>query len=123
MYLIGKCRIKGGYGWRISLALAGVPALMLTLGSLLVHDTPNSLIERGLEDEGKIVLKKIRGVENVEPEFQEILKASKTAKMVKNPFKNLIKRHNRPPLIMAIMLQVTPNLNVYMLKIIYTQES
>lgn len=123
MYLIGKCRIKGGYGWRISLALAGVPALMLTLGSLLVHDTPNSLIERGLEDEGKIVLKKIRGVENVEPEFQEILKASKTAKMVKNPFKNLIKRHNRPPLIMAVMLQVTPNLNVYMLKIIYTQES
>lgn len=105
------------------MALAGVPALMLTLGSLLVHDTPNSLIERGLEDEGKIVLKKIRGVENVEPEFQEILKASKTAKMVKNPFKNLIKRHNRPPLIMAIMLQVTPNLNVYMLKIIYTQES
>ncbi|ESW15226.1 hypothetical protein PHAVU_007G055200 [Phaseolus vulgaris] len=99
-------QIKGGYGWRISLALAGVPALMLTLGSLLVHDTPNSLIERGLEDEGKIVLKKIRGVENVEPEFQEILKASKTAKMVKNPFKNLIKRHNRPPLIMAVMLQI-----------------
>ncbi|KAL9317415.1 hypothetical protein ACSQ67_013932 [Phaseolus vulgaris] len=26
--------------------------------------------------------------------------------MVKNPFKNLIKRHNRPPLIMAIMLQI-----------------
>ncbi|KAL9317416.1 hypothetical protein ACSQ67_013933 [Phaseolus vulgaris] len=45
-----------GYGWRISLALAGFQAPMLTLGSLAVHDTPNSLIERGLEDEGKIVL-------------------------------------------------------------------
>ncbi|CAJ1977234.1 unnamed protein product [Sphenostylis stenocarpa] len=99
-------QIKGGYGWRISLALAGVPALMLTFGSLLVHDTPNSLIERGFEDEGKAVLKKIRGVENVEPEFQEILKASKVAKTVKSPFKNLIKRHNRPPLIIAVMLQV-----------------
>lgn len=89
------------------MALAGIPAIMLTFGSLLVHDTPNSLIERGLEDEGKAVLKKIRGVENVEPEFQEILKASKVAKAVKNPFQNLLKRHNRPPLIIAVMMQVT----------------
>ncbi|KAH1139975.1 hypothetical protein AAZX31_10G236900 [Glycine max] len=99
-------KIEGGYGWRISVALAGIPAIMLTFGSLLVHDTPNSLIERGLEDEGKAVLKKIRGVENVEPEFQEILKASKVAKAVKNPFQNLLKRHNRPPLIIAVMMQV-----------------
>ncbi|TKY51134.1 Sugar transport protein 13 [Spatholobus suberectus] len=99
-------KIKGGYGWRISLALAAVPAVMLTVGSLMVDDTPNSLIERGLEDEGKAVLKKIRGVENVEPEFQELLKASKVAKMVKHPFKSLLKRHTRPPLIIAIMLQI-----------------
>ncbi|RDX90021.1 Sugar transport protein 13, partial [Mucuna pruriens] len=99
-------QIEGGYGWRVSLALAGIPALMLTGGSLMVDDTPNSLIERGFEDEGKAVLKKIRGVENVEPEYQEILKASKVAKAVKHPFRSLIKRHNRPPLIIAIFLQV-----------------
>ncbi|XP_057427384.1 sugar transport protein 13-like [Lotus japonicus] len=99
-------KIEGGYGWRISLALAGVPALMLTLGALIVDDTPNSLIERGREDEGKAVLKKIRGVENVDPEFEDILRASKVAKEVKSPFRDLLKRHNRPPLVIAVMMQI-----------------
>ncbi len=44
-----------GYGWRISLACAGIPAIVLTLGGLLLPDTPNSLIDRGREDEGKQV--------------------------------------------------------------------
>lgn len=44
-----------GYGWRISLAFAGVPAIVLTLGGLLLPDTPNSLIERGHEEQGKQV--------------------------------------------------------------------
>lgn len=43
------------YGWRISLAFAGMPAIVLTLGGLLLPDTPNSLIERGHEHEGKQV--------------------------------------------------------------------
>ena len=45
-----------GYGWRISLACAGLPALVLTLGGLLLPETPNSLIERGFEEQGKQVL-------------------------------------------------------------------
>lgn len=36
-----------GFGWRISLACAGIPAIVLTLGGLLLPDTPNSLIDRG----------------------------------------------------------------------------
>ena len=44
-----------GYGWRISLACAGLPAIVLTLGGLLLPDTPNSLIERGHEEQGKQV--------------------------------------------------------------------
>lgn len=44
-----------GYGWRISLMFAGVPALVLTLGGLLLPDTPNSLIERGHQEQGKQV--------------------------------------------------------------------
>lgn len=79
---------------------------MLTVGALVVDDTPNSLIERGFEEQGKVVLRKIRGVENVEPEFEDILKASKVAKEVKSPFKDILKRHNRPPLIIAICMQV-----------------
>ncbi|OIV91507.1 hypothetical protein TanjilG_26476 [Lupinus angustifolius] len=103
-YFIAK--IEGGYGWRISIALSGVPALMLTIGALVVDDTPNSLIERGREEQGLAVLKKIRGVDNVEAEYEDILKASKVAKQVNNPFRNLLKRHNRPPLIIAVCMQV-----------------
>ncbi|CAH9108960.1 unnamed protein product [Cuscuta europaea] len=100
------CRIKGGWGWRLSLGLAGFPALLLTLGALFVVDTPNSLIERGHVDEGKRVLSRIRGTPNVEPEFLEILHASRVAKEVKHPFRNLLRPRNRPQLIIAISLQI-----------------
>uniref|UniRef100_A0A803QT90 Major facilitator superfamily (MFS) profile domain-containing protein n=1 Tax=Cannabis sativa TaxID=3483 RepID=A0A803QT90_CANSA len=75
----GTARIKGGWGWRLSLGLAGIPAVMVTLGSLLVVDTPNSLIERSRLEEGKAVLRKIRGTKNIEPEFLDIVEASRTA--------------------------------------------
>ncbi|KAJ0973601.1 hypothetical protein J5N97_015566 [Dioscorea zingiberensis] len=94
------------WGWRLSLGLAGIPALLLTIGSLLVVDTPNSLIERGHLDEGKAVLKRIRGTHNVELEFNEILEASRIAQQVKHPFRNLLRRRNRPQLIIAILLQI-----------------
>ncbi|XP_077210275.1 sugar transport protein MST4-like [Tasmannia lanceolata] len=94
------------WGWRLSLGLAGIPALLLTVGSILVVDTPNSLIQRGHLQEGKAVLKKIRGTENVEPEYNELLEASRIAKEVKHPFRNLLKRRNRPQLVIAIFLQI-----------------
>ncbi|KOM26583.1 hypothetical protein LR48_Vigan303s000500 [Vigna angularis] len=102
----GTNKIKGGWGWRLSLGLAGIPALMLTVGALLVVDTPNSLIERGRLDEGKAVLRKIRGTDNVEPEFLELVEASRVAKEVKHPFRNLLKRRNRPQIVISIALQI-----------------
>lgn len=48
-------------GWRISLGLGGVPAIVLMLGCLVLPDTPNSLIERGKLEEGEKVLQRIRG--------------------------------------------------------------
>ena len=35
------------WGWRLSVGLAAVPAIVLFIGSLLLPETPNSLIERG----------------------------------------------------------------------------
>ncbi|XP_057959997.1 sugar transport protein 13-like [Malania oleifera] len=102
----GTAKIKGGWGWRLSLGLAGIPAFLLTLGALLVVDTPNSLIERGRLEEGKRVLRKIRGTDNIEPEFLELVEASRIAKEVKHPFRNLLKRRNRPQLVIAVALQI-----------------
>ncbi|KAK1387782.1 Sugar transport protein 13 [Heracleum sosnowskyi] len=95
-----------GWGWRLSLGLAGIPAVLLTVGALLVVDTPNSLIERGKLDEGKSVLRKIRGTDKIEPEFLELVEASRKAKEVKHPFRNLLMRRNRPQLVIAVALQI-----------------
>jgi hypothetical protein len=89
--------------------LGGIPALLLTLGAYLVVDTPNSLIERGHLEKGKAVLRKIRGTDNIEPEFLELVEASRVAKEVKHPFRNLLKRNNRPQLIISIALMVCTN--------------
>ncbi|KAG0489102.1 hypothetical protein HPP92_007759 [Vanilla planifolia] len=94
------------WGWRLSLALAGIPAFLLTFGALLVVDTPNSLIERGHHEEGRAVLRRIRGTDNVDAEFTEILQASRAAQQVKHPFRNLLQRRNRPQLVISIALQI-----------------
>ncbi len=43
------------HGWRLSVGLAIVPALMLFLGSLLLPDTPNSLADRGHPEKARRV--------------------------------------------------------------------
>ncbi|KAK2980897.1 hypothetical protein RJ640_011371 [Escallonia rubra] len=96
----------GGWGWRLSLGLAGIPAGLVTIGALMVVDTPNSLIERGKLEEGKAVLRKIGGTDYIEPEFLELVEVSRVAKLVKHPFRNLIMRRNRPQLIIAVALQI-----------------
>jgi MFS family permease len=70
------------HGWRYSLGLAVVPAIMLISGSLFLPDTPNSLIERGEKEKGKAILRKIRGVENVDVEYDEIVETSNLANQV-----------------------------------------
>jgi MFS transporter, SP family, sugar:H+ symporter len=94
------------WGWRVSLGLAGIPAVLLLLGSLVIPETPTSLIECGEEKQGHATLKKIRGTENVEAEYQEIVHACEVANKVKHPFRNLMKRKSRPQLVIAILMQV-----------------
>ncbi|GAB4832730.1 hypothetical protein Ancab_006747 [Ancistrocladus abbreviatus] len=92
------------WGWRLSLGLAAVPATLMTVGGLLVPETPNSLIERGQNNKGRKILEKIRGTENVSAEFQDMIDASELAKSIKHPFRNILERRNRPQLIMAIFM-------------------
>lgn len=99
-------KIKGGWGWRLSLGGAMVPALIITVGSLVLPDTPNSMIERGQHDQAKNKLRRVRGVQDVEEEFQDLVAASEASKKVEHPWTNLLQRKYRPHLSMAILIPV-----------------
>nr|XP_010942230.1 sugar transport protein MST6-like [Elaeis guineensis] len=113
----GTEKIKGGWGWRVSLALAAVPGAIIAIGALTLPDTPNSLIERGHDEEAKAMLRKIRGTTDIEAEFEDLVVASNQSKAVKHPFANIRMRKYRPQLTMAILLpffQQLTGINVVM---------
>ncbi|XP_059623509.1 sugar carrier protein C-like [Cornus florida] len=110
-------KIKGGWGWRLSLGGAMVPALIITVGSLVLPETPNSMIERGQTEKAKAKLQRIRGVENVDEELNDLIAASETSKLVEHPWRNLLQRKYRPQLMMAILIpffQQLTGINVIM---------
>ncbi|XP_008787055.1 sugar transport protein MST6-like [Phoenix dactylifera] len=100
----GTNKIEGGYGWRISVALAAVPAGIMTVGALFLPDTPNSLIERGKLETARRTLQKVRGTDDVGEELQDMVEASESAKQVQHPWKNILQRHYRPQLVMALSI-------------------
>lgn len=96
--LINFWTSKSKNGWRISLGIGAVPAVLLCLGALFLGDTPNSLIERGQHEKAKAMLKKIRGTNNIDEEYQDLIDASEEAKKVENPWKNIVQPKYRPQL-------------------------
>ena len=97
-------KIKGGWGWRLSLGGAMVPALVITIGSLFLPDTPNSMIQRGEREKARAQLKRIRGVEDVEAEFMDLVAASEECQKVVHPWRNLLQRKYRPHLTVATLI-------------------
>lgn len=87
------------HGWRVSLGLAAVPAILMVIGSFFLPDTPNSMLERGRYEEAKQMLKKVRGTDNVDHEFQDIRDACEAAKKVEHPWKNIMQSKYRPALV------------------------
>lgn len=101
----GTEKIKGGWGWRISLAMAAVPATILTIGAIFLPETPSSLIQlRDDTERAKLMLQRVRGTEDVQAELDDLIKASSISKTVEHPFKNIMKRKYRPQLVMAIAI-------------------
>ena len=80
--LAGVENLPGDMGWRISLALAAAPAVILTLAAILLPETPNSLAERGHIQEARRVLEKIRGTDDVTTEMDDIIAAAQEASQV-----------------------------------------
>lgn len=97
-------RIEGGWGWRLSLSLAAIPAVIMIIGYLFLLDSPNSIMERGYTEKAKEVLQRFRGTENVEKEFQDILEASEAANKLEDPWEIIIQRRYRPQLAMCVLM-------------------
>uniref|UniRef100_A0A0D9XBU1 Major facilitator superfamily (MFS) profile domain-containing protein n=1 Tax=Leersia perrieri TaxID=77586 RepID=A0A0D9XBU1_9ORYZ len=69
-------KIRQGWGWRVSLAVAAVPGGFLTLGALFLPETPNSLLQqRKDKNRVRVLLTRIRGVHDVEDELEDIAAA------------------------------------------------
>ncbi|XP_011076406.2 hexose carrier protein HEX6-like [Sesamum indicum] len=97
-------KIKGGWGWRVSLALAALPASILTISTPFLPETPNSLVQQGNQEKAKRMLQKIRGTADVEAEFDDLIAANNASKTIKHPFKNIFQRKYRPQLVMSIAI-------------------
>ncbi|CAK8543889.1 unnamed protein product [Lathyrus sativus] len=111
----GTSKLKNG--WRISLGIGAVPAILLCIGSFFLGDTPNSMIERGQKEGAKKMLQKIRGIDNVDEEFQDLINASEEAKKVEHPWRNFVQQNYRPQLIFCSFIpffQQLTGINVIM---------
>ncbi|XP_006663022.2 hexose carrier protein HEX6-like [Oryza brachyantha] len=98
-------KIRGGWGWRLSLSLAGVPAVLLTVGAIFLPETPNSLVQQGEDrDKVKALLQKIRGVDAVDNELDEIVAANAAAQGENGMWLILSQRRYRPQLAMAVLI-------------------
>ena len=93
-------------GWRVSLALAAVPAIIMTVGSIFLPDTPNSMIQRGKKEEAKAILKKIRGTENVDDELKDLIEASEASEQAADPWKSILQRQHRPQLVITTLIPI-----------------
>ncbi|MED6117506.1 Sugar transport protein 11, partial [Stylosanthes scabra] len=96
--LINYWTSKHKNGWRVSLGIGAAPAILLCVGSLCLEETPNSLIERGQHVKAKTMLQKIRGTNDVDDEYQDLVDASEAASKVENAWSNIAQRKYRPQL-------------------------
>jgi sugar porter (SP) family MFS transporter len=92
------------HGWRLSLGIAGIPAVVVFLGGLFLPETPNSLIERGHYDKGRTVLRKLRGVQDIDEEFNDIKAASDVSNQIKHPWRSIIKKPYWHALTLSVLM-------------------
>jgi hypothetical protein len=51
----GTSHLAANVGWRLSLGLTGLPAVVVLAGCLVLPETPNSLMQQGREQEARRV--------------------------------------------------------------------
>ncbi|KAI3823912.1 hypothetical protein L1987_05357 [Smallanthus sonchifolius] len=96
--------LEGDSGWRLSLGGAAVPALTVTVASMILPETPNSMIERGQIESAKAKLRRIRGIDDIDQEFNDLTYASEESRKNKHQWRNLLQKKYIPQLTMAILI-------------------
>lgn len=71
-YLINRVFANFESNWRLMLASGALPAIILLIGILFLHDTPRWLISKGKIDEAKAIFQKISSAQNVDAQIAEI---------------------------------------------------
>ncbi|KAI5005145.1 hypothetical protein ZWY2020_032388 [Hordeum vulgare] len=101
----GAEKIKAGWGWRPRWP-SWSPAVLLTVGAIFLPETPNSLIQQGKGlGEVKPLLQKIRGIDAVDEELDDIVAANATGQAGDNGLRMILsQRRYRPQLAMAILI-------------------
>lgn len=102
--LINKAVLGHAAGWRISLAMAGVPAIVLTVAACLLPDSPNSLAARGRMTEGRAVLVQLRGTDKVDAEWADIVDAVAASRQSTGGLRSLFSRRGLPLLSVSVLV-------------------
>jgi len=98
-------KIKAGWGWRISLSMAALPAAILTMGAIFLPETPSFTIQRdGNTDKVRILLQKLRGTDSVQEELNDLVSASNLSRTTRYPFRNIFKRKYRPQFVITLLI-------------------
>ncbi|KAG8082171.1 hypothetical protein GUJ93_ZPchr0014g47265 [Zizania palustris] len=95
------------WGWRLSLGLAGAPAIVIFVGALFLTDTPSSLVMRGEADRARAALLRVRGPgADVEAELKGIVRTVETARQGEDgAFRRMAtRREYRPYLVLAVAM-------------------
>jgi MFS transporter, SP family, galactose:H+ symporter len=71
-YLVGFALASAMGGWRWMLALGAVPGIILSAGMLVLPESPRWLAGHGRTSDAEIVLKRLRGSDDVQDELNEL---------------------------------------------------
>lgn len=103
--------VRTHWGWRLSLGLAAVPAVVLGVGALFLPDSPNSLVFRGKVEQARKVLEGYRGTTHVDAEFADICDAVAATQRIKHKTRLLLSKKHAPQLTAAILIPAFQQLN------------
>ncbi|BAF14867.2 sugar transport protein MST1-like [Oryza sativa Japonica Group] len=109
----GTARVP--WGWRLSLGLAGAPAVFIVVGAFFLTDTPSSFVMRGKVDRARAALLRVRGHRaDVDAELKAIVHAVEAARGSEDvgAFRRLVTwREYRPHLTFALALPLCHQLS------------